>query len=130
MSAITAAVEGGPGTAASVDSAFGLPTSGTFNGETLWHKIQGAMRYDGKWYFHRSNAYSNGRLLQATPATVDGTSQLVGNTKVLQSSYGPEDLYLAHGRGDGFAPQLVAQRARPQFLLRRLQAGAVQLQHD
>ncbi|WP_239486777.1 hypothetical protein [Streptomyces durocortorensis] len=35
-----------------------------------------------------------------------GTTQLVGNTKILQSSYGPEDLYLAHGRGDGFAPQL------------------------
>ncbi|MGW6720996.1 hypothetical protein [Streptomyces sp. NPDC054995] len=106
MSAVTAAVEGKPGTAASADSAFGLPADGTFNGETLWHKIQGAMRYDGKWYFHRSNAYSNGRLLQATPATVDGTTQLVGNTKILQSSYGPEDLYLAHGRGDGFAPQL------------------------
>lgn len=26
--------------------------------------------------------------------------------EVLQSSIGPEDLYLAHGRGDGFAPQL------------------------
>jgi len=101
MSAITAAVEGTPGTAAAADSAFGLPTGGTFNGETLWHKIQGALRYEGKWYFHRSNAYSNGRLLQATPGTVDGTSRLVGNAKILQSSYGPEDLYLAHGRGDG-----------------------------
>ncbi|MBT3077054.1 MULTISPECIES: hypothetical protein [Streptomyces] len=106
MSAITAAVEGAPGTVAAADSAFGLPTGGTFNNETLWHKIQGALRYEGTWYFHRSNAYSNGRLLQATPGTVDGTTQLVGNTTILQSSYGPEDLYLAHGRGDGFAPQL------------------------
>ncbi|MCX5110876.1 hypothetical protein OOK13_20460 [Streptomyces sp. NBC_00378] len=48
----------------------------------------------------------NGRLLQATPGTVDGTSQLVGNAKTLESAFGPEDLYLAHGRGDGFAPQL------------------------
>ncbi|MEV7269491.1 hypothetical protein ACIQIG_10795 [Streptomyces bacillaris] len=106
MSTITAAVEGAPGTVAAAESAFGLPTGGTFNNETLWHKIQGALRYEGTWYFHRSNAYSNGRLLQATPGTVDGTTQLVGNTTILQSSYGPEDLYLAHGRGDGFAPQL------------------------
>lgn len=25
----------------------GTPTGGTFNGETPWHKIQGALRYDG-----------------------------------------------------------------------------------
>ncbi|MBW5252544.1 hypothetical protein JGS39_26735 [Streptomyces sp. P01-B04] len=31
---------------------------------------------------------------------------MVGNAKTLQTSFGPEDLYLAHGRGDGFAPQL------------------------
>ncbi|MFB6815654.1 hypothetical protein ACFCV8_14055 [Streptomyces sp. NPDC056347] len=106
MTALTAAVEGAPGTVADADLAYGLPTGATFNGEALWHKIQGVTRYEGKWYFHRSNATSNGRLLQATPGTVDGTSQLVGNAKTLQSSFGPEDLYLAHGRGDGFAPQL------------------------
>jgi len=106
MSALTAAVEGSPGTNAGADAAYGLPTGATFNGEALWHKIQGATRYDGKWYFHRSNGYDNGRLLQATPTSVSGTTQLVGNTKALQSSFGPEDLYLAHGRGDGFAPQL------------------------
>ncbi|MGW2846991.1 hypothetical protein [Streptomyces sp. NPDC001274] len=106
MTALTAAVEGAPGTVAEADLAYGLPTGGTFNGEALWHKIQGVNRYEGKWYFHRSNGYSNGRLLQATPGTVDGTSQLVGNAKTLASSFGPEDLYLAHGRGDGFAPQL------------------------
>ncbi|MFG2925533.1 hypothetical protein ACGFYA_29015 [Streptomyces sp. NPDC048305] len=106
MTALTAAVEGAAGTAASADLAYGLPTGAVFNGEDLWHKIQGATRYEGKWYFHRSNASSTGRLLQATPQTVGGTPQLVGNAKVLQSSVGPEDLYLAHGRGDGFAPQL------------------------
>ncbi|MGW3085877.1 hypothetical protein [Streptomyces sp. NPDC001108] len=106
MTALTAAVEGAPGTVAEADLAYGLPAGGTFNGEALWHKIQGVNRYEGKWYFHRSNGYSNGRLLQATPGTVDGTSQLVGNAKTLASSFGPEDLYLAHGRGDGFAPQL------------------------
>ncbi|MFE9813762.1 hypothetical protein [Streptomyces sp. NBC_00236] len=106
MSALTAAVEGATGTAASADEAYGLPTGAAFGDEDLWHKIQGAMRYEGKWYFHRSNAYDNGRLLQATPGTVGGTTQLVGNPKTLQTSFGPEDLYLAHGRGDGFAPQL------------------------
>ncbi|MFD4258532.1 hypothetical protein ACFWR9_13080 [Streptomyces sp. NPDC058534] len=102
MTALTAAVEGASGTVADADQAYGLPTGGSFDGEPLWHKIQGAMRYEGKWYFHRSNAYNNGRLLQAT---VDG-EQLIGNPKALQSSIGPEDLYLAHGRGDGFAPRL------------------------
>lgn len=106
MTALTAAVQGAAGTGASADLAFGLPTGATFNGEDLWHKIQGVMRYEDKWYFHRSNAYDNGRLLQATPQSVDGTTQLVGNPKILESSFGPEDLYLAHGRGDGFAPQL------------------------
>ncbi|MFJ1546701.1 hypothetical protein [Streptomyces sp. NPDC088246] len=47
-----------------------------------------------------------GRLLQATPGTVDGTSRLVGNAKTLEPAFGPEDLYLAHGLGDGFPPQL------------------------
>ncbi|MGW8882949.1 hypothetical protein [Streptomyces sp. NPDC055749] len=106
MTALTAAVEGAAGTGASADLAYGLPTGATFNGENLWHKMQGVTRYEGKWYFHRSNAYDNGRLLQATPQSVDGTTQLVGNPKILESSFGPEDLYLAHGRGDGFAPQL------------------------
>ncbi|MFD9868255.1 hypothetical protein ACFXI8_13745 [Streptomyces niveus] len=106
MTALTAAVEGTPGTIANADAAYGLPTGATFNGEALWHKIQGVMRYEGKWYFHRSNGYDNGRLLQATPTAVDGTTQLVANAKVLQSSFGPEDLYLVHGRGDGLAPQL------------------------
>ncbi|MEU8677518.1 hypothetical protein [Streptomyces sp. NPDC048560] len=106
MTALTAAVEGAAGTGAGADLAFGLPAGATFNGEDLWHKMQGVTRYEGKWYFHRSNAYDNGRLLQATPQTVDGTTQLVGNPKVLESSFGPEDFYLAHGRGDGFAPQL------------------------
>ncbi|MET9769391.1 hypothetical protein [Streptomyces sp. NPDC006415] len=59
-----------------------------------------------------------------------GTTQLVGNTKILQSSYGPEDLYLAHGRGDGFAPQLWSLSEHAQFLLRGMQAGAVQLHHE
>ncbi|MCC9154487.1 hypothetical protein LZP81_04325 [Streptomyces parvulus] len=102
MAALTAAVEGAPGTTADADQAYGLPTGGSFGGEQLWHKIQGAMRYEGKWYFHRSNAYDNGRLLQAT---ADG-DQLSGNSRTLESSIGPEDLYLAHGRGDGFAPRL------------------------
>ncbi|CAL9599158.1 hypothetical protein [Streptomyces sp. enrichment culture] len=103
MAALTAAVEGAPGTVADADSAYGLPTGGSFDGQPLWHKIQGAVRYEGHWYFHRSNAYGNGRLLQAT---ADGSGRLTGNPKVLQSSIGPEDLYLAHGRGDGFAPRL------------------------
>ncbi|CAL9324419.1 hypothetical protein [Streptomyces sp. SudanB182_2057] len=106
MTALTAAVEGAPGTVADADLAYGLPTGGSFGGEPLWHKIQGALRYEGKWYFHRSNAYDNGRLLQATPRTVDGTVRLAGTEKALQSSFGPEDLYLAHGRGDGKAPRL------------------------
>ncbi|MEU4141616.1 hypothetical protein [Streptomyces parvulus] len=102
MTALTAAVEGASGTVADADKAYGLPTGGSFDGEPLWHKIQGALRYEGKWYFHRSNAYNNGRLLQAT---VEG-EQLAGNPKALESSIGPEDLYLTHGRGDGFAPRL------------------------
>lgn len=106
MTALTAAVEGAAGTTARADLAYGLPDTGTFGGEDLWHKIQGVMRYEGKWYFHRSNAYATGRLLQATPRTVGGTTELVANPKILQSSYGPEDLYLAHGRGDGFTPKL------------------------
>ncbi|MET9436472.1 hypothetical protein [Streptomyces sp. NPDC006551] len=106
MTALTAAVEGAAGTVASADLAYGLPAGPTFGDEALWHKIQGVTRYQGKWYFHRSNGYDNGRLLQATPGTVDGTSQLVPNPKVLRSSFGPEDLYVAHGRGDGLAPQL------------------------
>ncbi|MEU6988698.1 hypothetical protein ABZ946_35740 [Streptomyces sp. NPDC046324] len=106
MTSLTAAVEGATGTTASADMAFGLPTGATFNGEALWHKIQGATRYEGKWYFHRSNGYDNGRLLQAAVTLVDGTTQLAGNAKALQSSFGPEDMYLAHGRGDGLAPQL------------------------
>ncbi|SCF92438.1 hypothetical protein [Streptomyces sp. Ncost-T10-10d] len=106
MTELTAAVEGATGTVANADLAYGLPTGATFNGEDLWHKIQGVTRYEGKWYFHRSNGYDNGRLLQATPETVDGTSRLVGNAKTLESAFGPEDLYLAHGRGDGFPPQL------------------------
>ncbi|GCB49756.1 hypothetical protein SNL152K_7098 [Streptomyces sp. NL15-2K] len=106
MAALTAAVEGAPGTIADADQAYGLPTGGSFDGEPLWHKIQGVLRHEGKWYFHRSNADNNGRLLQATPQTVDGNRQLVGNPKALQTSIGPEDLYLAHGRGDGFAPRL------------------------
>ncbi|MDX3056368.1 hypothetical protein PV394_14675 [Streptomyces sp. NE06-03E] len=44
--------------------------------------------------------------MQATPKTVDGTTQLVANPKILESSFGPEDLYLAHGRGDGLPPKL------------------------
>ena len=107
MSALTAAVEGAAGTIAAADEAWDLPPTGIFNDEPLWHKIQGATRYEGKWYFHRSNGYDNGRLLQGTVQTgVDGTEQLFGNPKVLQSAFGPEDLYVAHGRGDGFAPQL------------------------
>ncbi|MFF4080122.1 hypothetical protein ACFYZN_12015 [Streptomyces sp. NPDC001777] len=106
MADLVAAVEGDTGKTASADLAYGLPTGAKFGDEALWHKIQGVMRYEGKWYFHRSNGYDNGRLLQATPGTVDGVDQLVGNTKVLESSFGPEDLYLAHGRGDGFAPKL------------------------
>ncbi|MEV5545876.1 hypothetical protein AB0L35_06995 [Streptomyces sp. NPDC052309] len=106
MTALTAAVEGAPGTVADADLAYGLPTGGSFDGEPLWHKIQGALRYEGKWYFHRSNAYDNGRRLQATPRTVDGTDRLVGTGKALQSSFGPEDLYMAHGRGDGRPPRL------------------------
>ncbi len=102
MTALTAAVEGASGTGVEADQAYGLPTGGSLGDEQLWHKIQGAMRYEGKWYFHRSNAYDNGRLLQAT---VDG-DQLSGNPKALESSIGPEDLYMAHGRGDGFAPRL------------------------
>ncbi|MEV8126716.1 hypothetical protein AB0P07_21900 [Streptomyces sp. NPDC085944] len=102
MAALVAAVEGPPGTVADADAAYGLPTGGSFDGEPLWHKIQGALRYEGRWYFHRSNAYGNGRLLQATAAG----GELVGNPKTLQSAIGPEDLYLAHGRGDGFAPRL------------------------
>ncbi|WP_432103780.1 hypothetical protein [Streptomyces sp. bgisy091] len=105
MTALTGAVEGTQATAAA-DLAYGLPEAGTFGKEALWHKIQGVTRYEGKWYFHRSNGYDNGRLLQATPQTVDGTSQLVGNPKILESSYGPEDLYIEHGRGNGVAPQL------------------------
>lgn len=106
MTALTAAVEGAAGTTAQADLAYGLPDTGTFGGEDLWHKIQGVTRYEGKWYFQRSNAYANGRLMQATPQSVGGTTQLVANPKILQSSYGPEDLYLAHGRGDGFTPKL------------------------
>ncbi|MFJ8667716.1 hypothetical protein [Streptomyces sp. NPDC093600] len=106
MAALTAAVEGAPGTVANADLAYGLPSGPAFDGEALWHKIQGVTRYQGKWYFHRSNAVENGRLLQATPGTVDGTTQLVANPKVLRSSIGPEDLYLAHGRGDGLPPRL------------------------
>ncbi|MFE2236612.1 hypothetical protein ACE1OA_32405 [Streptomyces sp. JL2001] len=106
MASVAAAVEAAAGTKANADAAYGLPTGPAFGSEPLWHKIQGVTRYEGKWYFHRSNAYDNGRLLQAAVGTVDGTSQLVGNAKVLQSSFGPEDLYLAHGRGDGFPPQL------------------------
>ncbi|MBM7437820.1 hypothetical protein [Streptomyces sp. HB132] len=33
-----------------------------------------------------------------------GTTRLVGNPKILESSFGPEDLYLAQGRGGGVAP--------------------------
>lgn len=62
MTALTAAVEGAAGTSAKADLAYGLPDTGTFGGEDLWHKIQGVTRYDGKWYFHRSNAYDNGRI--------------------------------------------------------------------
>lgn len=104
--ACRAAVEGATGTVANADLAYGLPTGATFNSEDLWHEIQGVTRFEGKWYFHRSNGYDNGRLLQATPGTVDGTSRLVGNAKTLESAFGPEELYLAHGRGDGFPPQL------------------------
>lgn len=103
MTALTAAVEGAAGTTAGADQAYGLPAGAKFGDEDLWHKIQGAMRYEGKWYFHRSNAYDNGRLLQAS---VGANGELVGNTKTLQTSFGPEDLYLAHGRGDGFPPRL------------------------
>ncbi|MYR42724.1 hypothetical protein [Streptomyces sp. SID5910] len=103
MTALTAAVEGASGKVADADQAYGLPTGATFGDEPLWHKIQGALRYEGHWYFHRSNAYDNGRLLQATAG---GDGQLAGNAKTLQTSFGPEDLYLAHGRGDGRAPRL------------------------
>ncbi|MEU5098710.1 hypothetical protein [Streptomyces sp. NPDC020996] len=106
MTALTTAVEGAAGTLADADAAYGLPATGTFNGEPLWHKIQGVMRYEGKWYFHRSNGYSTGRLLQATVQTVDGTNRLVAASTVLKSAIGPEDLYLTHGRGTGLAPQL------------------------
>ncbi|MFJ1712182.1 hypothetical protein [Streptomyces sp. NPDC088260] len=113
MTALTAAVEGATGTAASADLAYGLPTGATFNGEALWHKIQGVTRYEGKWYFHRSNGYDNGRLLQATPGTVDGTSQLVGNAKTLESAFGPEDLLpRARARRRLPAAAVVAERAR------------------
>ncbi|MFD7860801.1 hypothetical protein [Streptomyces sp. NPDC059783] len=106
MASLAAAVEGATGTAVSADEAYGLPVGATFNGEALWHKFQGAMRYEGSWYFHRSNASSHGLLLQATVGTVDGAARLVGNTKTLKSTIGPEDLYLAHGRGDNLPPRL------------------------
>ncbi|WP_320774507.1 hypothetical protein [Streptomyces sp. CRN 30] len=108
MADVAAAVESAAGTTVDADLAFGLPTEGQdeFGGEDTWHKIQGALRYEGKWYFHRSNGYDNGRLLQAAPQSVDGSTRLVGNPTLLESSYGPEDLYLAHGRGDGKAPEL------------------------
>ncbi|MER6498902.1 aldehyde dehydrogenase [Streptomyces sp. NPDC001455] len=35
------------------------------------------------------------------------------NAKILRSSFGPEDLYPAHGRGDGFAPQLWSPSEHP-----------------
>ncbi|AKZ58226.1 hypothetical protein SAM23877_5181 [Streptomyces ambofaciens ATCC 23877] len=103
MTALTAAVEGASGTVAAADRAYGLPTDGTFGDEQLWHKIQGALRYEGRWYFHRSNAYDNGRPLQAT-AGGDGVP--AGDAKTLQTSFGPEDLYLTHGMGDARAPRL------------------------
>ncbi|MEV4949089.1 hypothetical protein, partial [Streptomyces sp. NPDC053755] len=106
MAAVTAAVEGAAGTVADADSAYGLPTGPTLDGEALWQKIQGVTRYEGTWYFHRGNGTDHGRLLQATTATVDGASRLVGNPKALRSSIGPEDLYLAHGRGDGLPARL------------------------
>ncbi|MFF7178458.1 hypothetical protein [Streptomyces sp. NPDC008121] len=106
MASLTAAVGGAAGTVADADLAYGLPTGPTLGGEALWQKIQGVTRYEGTWYFHRGNGTDHGRLLQAVPETVDGTSRLVGNPTALWSSIGPEDLYLAHGRGDGLAPTL------------------------
>ncbi|MGW4031597.1 hypothetical protein ACWEFL_20150 [Streptomyces sp. NPDC004838] len=102
MASVAAAVEGAVGTIADADSAYVLPSGPVLGTEPLWHKIQGAVRYEGAWYFHRSNAHSKGRLLKAT---VSG-GVLVPHPVALESSIGPEDLYLAHGRGNGIPPEL------------------------
>ncbi|MFI1013433.1 hypothetical protein [Streptomyces sp. NPDC020965] len=104
MEALAAVVESGSTVPIDATEAYGLPTTGTFGTgtERLWHKIQAALRYDGKWYFHRSNHHSKGVLLQATPQQ----NQLTGNPITLESTIGVEDLYLAHGRGLNRPPEL------------------------
>ncbi|MGW6462159.1 hypothetical protein ACWF94_40590, partial [Streptomyces sp. NPDC055078] len=101
MASLAAAVEA-PNTTVNATEAFGLPDGGNLGNERMWHKIQGVLRHEGKWYFHRSNMYSNGRLLQAT----EQSGQLVANPKALESSVGPEDLYMEHGRGNNQPPEL------------------------
>lgn len=86
------------------DAAYALPTGGELSdkpGEPLWHKIQGAARNNGNWYFHRSNGFDYGRMLRAT---VSSGQLVMKGTQQVKSSTGPEDLYVEHGRTTGRTP--------------------------
>ncbi|MFE7129954.1 hypothetical protein ACFVIM_03770 [Streptomyces sp. NPDC057638] len=103
MPALAAAVRGTEG-AIDATEAYELPRGAVLGTgtEPLWHKIQGVERYEGRWYFHRSNGGSPGKLLRATTAAGAFTPHPV----VLDSVIGPEDLYLTHGRGRNLPPAL------------------------
>ena len=75
------------------DAAHTLPTD----------QIQGAARFDGRWYLSRSNSDSKpGTLYTTEPATGSTTELTVANEQ--QAAYGPEDL--AHWHGGSGDPSL------------------------
>jgi hypothetical protein len=66
-------------------------------------KIQGAARYNGRWYFNQSNAFDNGHLWRAR---VDDAGILSTTGDEIRTATGPEDLYYEHGTKTGRAPRL------------------------
>lgn len=83
-----------------IDDATGLlaQTGGTVAATSAFHLprdlTQGAARYDGMYYFNRSNLHRSGSLRRAT--VTDG--RLTDHGGNITNAVGPEDLYLEHGR--------------------------------
>jgi hypothetical protein len=66
-------------------------------------QIQGAARYDGRWFLNQSHRYSNASLWRGVVDT-GGTLTVSGGE--IRTAVGAEDMYYEHGQGTGAAPLL------------------------
>ncbi|MEV3987317.1 hypothetical protein AB0J57_00240 [Streptomyces sp. NPDC049837] len=60
--------------------------------------MQGAARYDGRYYLNQSKKYDNGSIVRAKPFPKRG---LLAYGSDVPTAVGPEDLYVEHGRRTG-----------------------------